>query len=51
MREFIDSLVERNYQNKRLAFIENGSWAPQATKVMKGMLEAAKQHGEQRHSF
>ena len=42
MREFIDSLVERNYQNKRLAFIENGSWAPQATKVMKGMLEGCK---------
>lgn len=42
MREFIDSLVERNYQNKRVAFIENGSWAPQATKVMKGMLEGCK---------
>ena len=42
MREFIDSLVERNYQNKRLAFIENGSWAPQAAKIMKGMLEGCK---------
>ena len=42
MREFIDSLVERNYQNKRLAFIENGSWAPHAAKVMKGMLEGCK---------
>ena len=42
MREFIDSLVERKYQNKRLAFIENGSWAPQAAKVMKGMLEGCK---------
>ena len=42
MREFIDSLVERSYQNKRLAFIENGSWAPQAAKVMKGMLEGCK---------
>ena len=42
MREFIDSLVERSYQNKRVAFIENGSWAPQATKVMKGMLEGCK---------
>ena len=39
MREFIESLTERNYQNKRVAFIENGSWAPQAAKVMKGMLE------------
>lgn len=42
MREFIDSLVERNFQKKRLAFIENGSWAPQAAKVMKGMLEGCK---------
>ena len=42
MKEFIHSLVERNFQNKRLAFIENGSWAPQAAKVMKGMLEGCK---------
>ena len=42
MKEFIHSLVERNYQNKRLAFIENGSWAPQATKVMKSMLEGCR---------
>ena len=42
MREFIESLTERNYQNKRVAFIENGSWAPQAAKVMKGMLEGCK---------
>ena len=42
MREFIHSLVERNFQNKRVAFIENGSWAPQAGKVMKSMLEACK---------
>jgi flavorubredoxin len=42
MKEFINSLTERNYQNKRLAFIENGSWAPQAAKVMKGMLEGCK---------
>ena len=42
MREFRESLTERNYQNKRLAFIENGSWAPQAAKVMKGMLEGCK---------
>mgnify|MGYP002863927691 CR=1 FL=1 len=42
MREFIESLTERNYQNRRLAFIENGSWAPQAAKVMKGMLEGCK---------
>ena len=42
MREFIDSLTERSFQNKRVAFIENGSWAPQAAKVMKGMLEGCK---------
>ena len=42
MREFIESLTERNYQNKRAAFIENGSWAPMAAKVMKGMLEGCK---------
>ncbi len=43
MREFIHSLVERNFQKKRVAFIENGSWAPVAGKVMKGMLEGCKE--------
>ena len=42
MREFITHLVERNFQNKTVAFIENGSWAPMATKVMKTMLEKSK---------
>lgn len=42
MREFINHLTERNFQNKTVAFIENGSWAPTATKVMKGMLEKSK---------
>ena len=42
MREFINHLTERNYQNRKVAFIENGSWAPVATKVMKGMLENSK---------
>ena len=42
MKEFIDHLTERNFQNRRVAFIENGSWAPMATKVMKSMLEKAK---------
>ena len=42
MKEFIDHLTERNYQNRRVAFIENGSWAPMATKVMKAMLEKSK---------
>ncbi|MBE6597187.1 MAG: MBL fold metallo-hydrolase [Ruminococcaceae bacterium] len=39
MREFIDHLTERNYSNRTVAFIENGSWAPLAAKIMKGMLE------------
>ena len=42
MRQFIDHLTERNYSNRTVAFIENGSWAPMATKVMKGMLEKSK---------
>ncbi len=42
MRTFIDHLVERNFQNKTVAFVENGSWAPMATKVMRGMLEKCK---------
>ncbi|MEE1026272.1 MAG: flavin reductase, partial [Acutalibacteraceae bacterium] len=42
MREFINHLTERNFQNKTVAFIENGSWAPLAAKVMKGMLENCK---------
>ncbi|MBR2562551.1 MAG: flavin reductase [Eubacterium sp.] len=42
MREFIDMLVERNYQKRTIAFIENGSWAPTAMKVMKKKLEGCK---------
>ena len=42
MKEFIHHLVERNFQNKTVGFIENGSWAPLAHKVMKGMLEGCK---------
>ena len=42
MREFINHLTERNYSNRTVGFIENGSWAPLATKVMKGMLEKCK---------
>lgn len=42
MREFINHLTERNYQNRMVAFIENGSWAPMATKIMKAMLEKSK---------
>ena len=42
MRQFIDHLTERNFQNRTVAFMENGSWAPVATKVMKGLLEKCK---------
>ncbi|MCQ2417459.1 MAG: FprA family A-type flavoprotein [Oscillospiraceae bacterium] len=42
MREFILHLTERSYQNRVIGLIENGSWAPQAVKVMKGMLEKCK---------
>ena len=42
MRVFIDHLKERNWQNKTVGFIENGSWAPMAVKVMKAMLEGSK---------
>ncbi len=43
MRTFIDHLTERNYSKRTIAFIENGSWAPMATKVMKGMFEKSKE--------
>lgn len=39
MREFIHHLTERNFRNKTVGFIENGSWAPLAAKIMRGMLE------------
>ena len=42
MKEFIQHLTERNWQNRKIGFIENGSWAPTAAKVMKGMLEGCK---------
>ncbi len=42
MRQFIDHLTERNYSDRTVAFIENGTWAPVATKIMKGMLEKSK---------
>lgn len=42
MREFIQHLTERNYQNRTVAFIENGSWALTAAKTMKAMLENSK---------
>lgn len=42
MREFINHLTERNYQNRTVAFIENGTWAPLAAKTMKAMFEKSK---------
>ena len=42
MKEFINHLTERNIQKKKIAFMENGSWAPVANKVMKSMFEKCK---------
>ena len=42
MRTFIDHLTERGFQNRTVALMENGSWAPQAAKTMKNMLEGCK---------
>ncbi len=42
MREFINHLTERNFQNRMVAFIENGTWAPTAAKTMGAMLEKCK---------
>ena len=42
MKEYIHHLTERNYQNRTVAFLENGSWAPVAGKVMAKMLEGSK---------
>lgn len=42
MRKFINHITERNYQNRTVAIIENGSWAPMAAKVIRGMLEKCK---------
>ena len=39
MKTYIDWLKERNFQNRKIGLIENGSWAPTAAKVMKGLLE------------
>ncbi len=42
MREFIDHLIERNFSNRTVAFVENGSWAPLAAKIMRSELEKCK---------
>ena len=42
MREFIDHLTERGFKKRTVGLMENGSWAPMAAKIMKGMLEGSK---------
>ena len=42
MRTFISHLTERNYQNRTVGLVENGSWAPMAARVMKGLFEKSK---------
>ncbi|MBQ1805657.1 MAG: FprA family A-type flavoprotein, partial [Oscillospiraceae bacterium] len=42
MKTFIENLTERNYQNRTVAFMENGSWAPMAAKGMREMFENCK---------
>lgn len=42
MKTFIEHLLERNYQNRTIAFIENGSWGPLANKIMKDMFSKSK---------
>lgn len=42
MREFVDHLTERNYQNRTIGIIENGSWAPMAAKLIKAKFEKSK---------
>lgn len=42
MKEFINHLTERSYQNRKIGFVENGSWAPMAAKIMKAAFEKSK---------
>ena len=42
MRTFVEHLTERNFRRRTVGVIENGSWAPWATKAMKGLLEGCK---------
>lgn len=50
MRTFITHLTERNFQNRTVALVENGSWAPLAAKVMKNMFEKSKNIAFAEHS-
>ena len=42
MKTFIDELTGRGYQNRKLGFVENGTWGPTAAKIMKGAFEKSK---------
>ena len=42
METFLNKLTNKNYQNRKIAIIENGSWAPTAARVMKGYVEKMK---------
>lgn len=42
MKEFVNHLTERNFSNRKVGFIENGTWAPLAAKIIKNMLEKSK---------
>ena len=42
MNQFIDELLSRNFQNRKVGFIENGTWAPTSGKTMKDKLANAK---------
>ena len=50
MREFIEHLVDRGYQKRTIAFVENGSWVPMAAKGMRAMLEGLKDITYAEHS-
>ncbi len=43
MRDFVERLLERSYQKRTVGLIENGSWAPMAAKVLRGMLERGRE--------
>ncbi|MCR5761871.1 MAG: FprA family A-type flavoprotein [Treponema sp.] len=51
MREFIEHLTERNYQNRKIGFVENGSWAPSAAKAMKALFDKGLAEGCKNLSF
>jgi flavorubredoxin len=42
MRTFIETLAEHGFRGRKIGLIENGSWAPVAAKVMKGLLEGCR---------